>query len=239
MKNISGKPLIQHVIERVQHCKIINEVIVATTEEPKDNLLVACCRGFNIKVYRGNKEDVLERYYQCAKLFDADIIVRITGDCPFTDPDIIEETINHFLEHDCDYVSTSYPYPTFPDGLDVEVFSFNTLKIARNRARLLSEREHVTPYIWKNKSGRFKIETIRYERNLSNKRWTIDEEIDLQFVRNVFYALYQEEYIFKFLEILEYLKSNPEVEKINSGIMRNEGYQKSLLLDRNDNAIKA
>lgn len=232
IKDICGKPLLQHIIERVRYSKLINEVVVATTNNIEDDVVRQICRKLNIECFRGNDEDVLDRFYQCAKKYCAEIIVRITGDCPFADPDIIDMTVKSFIENNSDYVSTAYPEASFPDGLDIEVFSYNALEIAWREAKLLSEREHVTSYIWKNESGQFKIENIKNDIDLSDKRWTIDEGMDLNFVRKIYSELYKENSLFKFKDILDYLKRNPELEKINTGIQRNEGYMKSLERDR-------
>lgn len=235
MKDISGKPLVQHIIERVSYSKMIDDVIVATTLKQEDDIIIDLCSKIGTKGFRGSENDVLDRFYQCAKKFEADIIVRITGDCPFVDPDIIDMSINHFLNHDCDYASTAYPEPSFPDGLDVEVFSFKALEIAWKEAGLPSEREHVLPYIWKNELGQFKVETIRNDKDLSHKRWTIDDQNDLKFVVAIYDALHRNNSIFKFKDILDYLEKHPELEKINAGTIRNEGYIKSLKMDKEIN----
>ncbi len=228
MKEIVGKPILQHVLERVTASRLVDASILATTCNQEDDMLIELCDVIGVSSFRGSETDVLDRFYECARSYGADTVVRITADCPFVDPDIIDKAITVFREGDSDYVSTAYPIQTFPDGLDVEVFSFDALRKAWQTAKLLSEREHVTPYIWKNEKGEFKVESIQNATDLSDKRWTVDNEKDFIFVKTIYEALYSENTIFKFDDIISYLNENPELEKINAGTKRNEGYLKSL-----------
>jgi len=232
LMRIKNKPILQHIIERVGHSKFIDKIVIATTDNQEDHVIVELCNNLKVEYFRGSESDVLDRYYQCAKAYGADIVVRITGDCPFADPDVIDKTIDHLIKSKKDYVSTAYPFSTFPDGLDVEVFNFTSLERAWLEAKLPSEREHVTPFIWKNENKQFKIQTIKNDEDLSNKRWTIDDEKDYQFIELVYNALYNECSIFKMQDILKFLQKNPQIEKINADTVRNEGYAKSLKLDK-------
>lgn len=228
LKDICGKPMLWYVIERVKRAKLINEIVVATTTNVEDDEIIKIAEQCGVKTFRGSKDDVLDRYYQAAKEFEADIIVRITADCPLIDSEIIDKTVEFFLKGDFDYVSNTVK-PTFPDGLDVEVFSFGALKEAWENATKLSEREHVTPYIRRNPE-KFKIGSFEAEHDLSHLRWTVDREEDLRFVREVYKRIGKE--IFHMQDVLELLRKHPELAEINRGIKRNEGYEKSLREDR-------
>ena len=232
LADISGKPMLYHVIERVKASQMINEVIVATTTEPEDKIILTEADRWQVRTYSGRSSDVLDRYYRAAKLYNVDIIVRITADCPLMDPSIIDKTIKVFLESRCDYASTAYPVSTFPDGMEVEVFTFSALERAWKEASLGSEREHVTPFIWKN-PHLFKLKRLLSKVDRSDMRWTVDEKRDLEFVREVYRHLDQGTgNIFGMNDILFFLKQHPEILHLNRGIQRNEGYQKSLDADR-------
>ena len=232
LMDIAGKPMVQHVIERVRAATLLDKVILATTMEETDAPLATLAGILEIEVFRGSLDDVLDRYYQAAQFFRVEAVVRVTADCPLIDPSIIDRAVKIFLEGDYDYVSTAYPFPTFPDGLDVEVFSIWALEKAWREASLRSEREHVTPYIWKNPHI-FRLRSIVNPEDLSSMRWTVDEEKDLQFVREVYRHLEDGTgRIFGMDEVLKLLKQCPEVLQINQGMERNEGYQKSLREDR-------
>ena len=181
LKKIEGKTVLEHVINRVRAAKNLDDVIIATTVKKKDLKIVQLCAKLGVSVFCGSENDVLDRYYQTARLFKADHIVRITSDCPLIDPMVINEVIKLYFREKADYASNTMP-ETFPDGLDAEVFSFKTLKIAWGNAELPSEREHVTPYIRKN-SNIFKIVNLKCDINLKNKRWTIDEPEDFSFIK--------------------------------------------------------
>lgn len=229
IKKIEGRPLLWHIIERIKHAKSINEIIVATTTNKEDEKIIKIAKKSGVKTFSGSENDVLDRFYRAAKKFNSDIIVRITPDDPFKDPKIIDEFVNYFLKNNLDYVSNTIK-PTYPEGLDIEIFSFKALEKAWLEAKLASEREHVTPYIWKNPK-KFKIKNLSYKEDLSNLRWTIDYLEDLKFAREVYKRLYPVQKIFLMEDILKLFKKEPELQKINQGIRRNEGYIKSLIND--------
>lgn len=232
LADIAGKPMIQRVFERVKAAKLLDKVILATTREESDLPLVTLGKNLDVEVFQGSLNDVLDRYFQAARFFGVKIVVRITGDCPLVDPVLIDRAIAAYLEGDFDYVSTAYPVPTFPDGVDVEVFSFQVLEGAWRKATLKSEREHVTPYIWKNPHI-FRLKSVVNPEDLSALRWTVDEERDLKFVREVYRRLEDgKTKIFGMDQVLGLLKRHPEISMINQGIRRNEGYEKSLEGDR-------
>lgn len=227
LADIAGKPMLWHVISRMKYAKRIDDIIVATTILSEDKQILELASEMGIKSYAGSREDVLDRYYQAAIIYKADVIVRITADCPLIDPNIIDRTIEFYLTHDFDYVSTAIK-PTYPDGIDTEVFSFVILEKAWKEASFASEREHVTPYIRKN-SQIFRIKSLENDEDLSYMRWTVDEERDLGFVREVYKRLYcKKGNIFYMKDVINLLRTHPQIMNINKGILRDEGYLKSL-----------
>ena len=227
--DIAGKPLLAHVIERTKASRTADEIVVATTTDPEDRAILQMATQYGLRAYAGSADDVLDRFYQAAKQAAADIIVRITADDPFKDPEVLDKIVEYLLDHPgLDYVSNTIE-PTYPEGLDIEVFSFSALERAWREARLASEREHVTPYIWKH-PDRFKIANVRHDTDLSRLRWTLDYEEDLHFVREVYARLYNGG-IFLMKDILALLQAKPHLTKINQGIKRNVGYIASLQKD--------
>lgn len=229
LAEVEGKTIIHHVIDRVKKSKLVNDVIIATSKDKSNNALVKEAKQLGVNVFRGDEEDVLDRFYKAAKRFGATIIVRITGDCPLIDPEIIDIMIRFFKENNLDYASNTDP-PTFPDGMDVEVFSFNALKKAWKNAKLKSEREHVTPYIRK-KKDLFEIKNFENDNDLSEYRITLDEKEDLIAIKEIFKKIEnKKDYDLK--DIMNVIKSNENITKINEKYDRNEGYQKSLEEDK-------
>ncbi len=223
---ICGKPLLEHVFDRIQACRLIHEVTLATGDDPADRELIHLAARNGIASYAGSGTDVLDRFYQAACRFDAEIIVRVTADDPFKDPQVIDQVIQTFLSREpLDYCSNTID-PTYPEGLDIEVFSFRALAQAWSEAVLASDREHVTPYIWRHPEM-FQLAQVKLDRDLSHLRWTIDYEEDLQFTREVYARLYRGQ-IFGMEEILTLLEKEPWLSGINAGFERNAGYQLSL-----------
>jgi spore coat polysaccharide biosynthesis protein SpsF len=231
LSKIQSKSMIWHVINRVKKVKNVDQIILATSTNFTDKPLVKIAEKENILVFTGSTNDVLDRYYQASLEFNADPIIRITGDCPLIDPKLITKMLDFFQHEKYDFISNSIN-PTYPDGLDVSIFSFNALKVSWKKANLQSEREHVVPYITKNKKL-FKIFSYENSENLSNYRWTVDEKNDLTFVRKI-YHLMKPKTIFYSNDILKIIKQNPKLLAINSSISRDEGYAKSL---KNDNGL--
>lgn len=237
MADIVGKPLLWHTINRTKAAKKIDKVILATTEREEDQEINHLAKKIGIECFCGSQNDVLDRYYQAAKKYKANVIVRITGDCPLIDPELIDRTIEIFLKEKCHYASLAHltkeePISRYPDGLDTEVFSFQALKKAWQEARLPSDREHVTPYIWKNPDiFKCKSLSLKGKKDYSFMRWTVDEKQDLEFVREIYKRLYQKNKIFLMKDILSLLLKEPELLLINSNIPRDEGYFKSLKKD--------
>lgn len=227
LRNIAGVPMLLRVVERARQARTIDTVAVITSTNTSDDTIVQRCKQNDILCFRGNHDDVLDRYYQAALHFNADVVVRLTADCPLLDPEIIDKVVGTFQRNSFDHVSNTLE-PTYPDGLDTEVFSFSTLEKAWREATLKSEREHVTAYIYKHPE-RFRLCAVKHEENLSTHRWTVDKSEDLEFVRAVYDHF--EGKSFGMGEILVFLKENPEIAELNAGQIRNEGYLKSLQED--------
>ncbi len=168
---------------------------------------------------------MLDRYYRAALQLDADVVVRLTADCPLLDPVVIDKVVRFFHKGNYDYVSNTLD-PSYPDGLDTEVFRRDAPERAWREASLASEREHVTPYIW-NHPEVFRLANVRYDCDLAGLRWTVDEPEDLQFVRRI-YEHFNPELPFGVAEILAFLTEHPELGRVNSRFKRNEGYQTSV-----------
>lgn len=216
LMNILGKPVLWHVVTRLNGSELIEKVVVATTTNETDIPIIRFCDEMGIGVYAGSEENVLDRYYKAASHFSATVIVRMTADCPLIDPKIVDRVIQHYLENKdkFDYVSTNHP-TTFPDGLDTEVFSFEALEKAWKNAKKQYEREHVTPYIW-DQPEKFRIGNVENDEDLSaTERWTLDYEEDLEFVRAIYANLYKEGKIFGMEDVLKLLKKKPELRDIN------------------------
>ncbi|XOB98440.1 cytidylyltransferase domain-containing protein [Deinococcota bacterium DY0809b] len=217
MLPLAGKPMIHHVVERVRRVPELDEVVVATSTLEQEQPLVECLHEMGVPVFRGSEQDVLERYYLAAKDFYADAVVRITADCPLISPRVTSAVVRAFLAcNGCDYVSNTLKR-TFPRGLDTEVVRFSALERAHREAATPSEREHVTPYIWK-QPDRFRIQQYRGEVDLSALRWTVDTPEDFKLARRVFEALYPKHPRFDVDEVLSLLKRHPEWTEINAGV---------------------
>lgn len=226
---VSGKPMLQYVIEAVEKSSLIDEVIVVTSIEKSNLTILELCARLGIRVYVGSEEDVLDRYYQAARLFKPDYVVRVTGDCPLFDGELLDQAILQ-MELDSDYLGMMTE--TFADGLDLEIVSFNALKSAWLKANLKSEREHVTQYILHHPEL-FKLQdfvsSIGY---FGNNRWTLDEAEDFILIKTIlehFINCNIDNYGYK--DILEFIKQNPDITKINAMYRRNEGLAKSLKSD--------
>lgn len=237
MADISGKPMLWHVINRVRHAQMVEKIIIATIENDENKKILDIASAMGIDVFAGSENDVLDRYYQAAKQYNADIIVRVTGDCPLVDPQIIDKATGYFLKNHYDYVSTGHIInkentgSNYPDGLDTEVCSFKALEKAWQEAKLSSEREHVTSYIWSHPEL-FKIKGLNKRgKDLSHLRWTVDEARDLKFIREVYRRLHKKNSIFYMEDILKLLEKNPQLTTINNHIKKDEGYYTSLRKD--------
>ena len=230
LKTIFGKAMLLHELGRLERSQFINRMILATSQDSSDDELVNLCQKNGIEVFRGSLDDVLDRYYQCASLYKPEHVVRITGDCPLLDWNVVDAVIRKHLTEKNDYTSNTLQV-SYPDGLDVEVMRYDALEKAWNEAELPSEREHVTQYLIKHPEF-FKQGNLRYRQDLSVLRWTVDEPEDFQFVTKVYEALYRENAEFTMQDVLDLLNNQPELIKINNDFERNEGLLKSFREDK-------
>lgn len=233
IRQLLGKPMLFRQIERIQRAQLVERIVVATSLDSSDDLLFRLCKDHAIDCWRGNLNDVLDRFYHAAKIFKADHIVRLTGDCPLVDPELIDKVISEHLRFGCDYTSNILDI-SYPDGLDVEVFKFSALEKAWIQASSGSEREHVTPFIYDN-PDKFTLHSVKSTEDLSCLRLTVDNLEDFNLVEKIYMALYFHNPAFSTSDILSLIKAMPELRKINSHITRNEGYKKSLV---EENLIK-
>ncbi len=213
--DIAGQTMLEHVVRRVRKSKLIDRVVVATTTSAADDALVSACEHLGFEVMRGSEEDVLERFQDAAEESGARTIVRVCADSPFVDPEICDETIAAFLEADppVDYASNKLQ-PSFPLGLDVEVFSRETLDRAVAEATETFQKAHVTVYIYQNPS-RFTLLPIVNDQNLHSMRWTVDTDADLAFARKVFERFHGSNE-FSWRDVVKLVEREPELARTNS-----------------------
>lgn len=233
LKQACGRTLLELQYERIQAAKTIDHIIIATTQAIVDEAIVECCKTGNMSCYQGSENDVLDRYYQAARQAGAspgDAIIRVTGDCPLLDPEVLDQVVNLFWSSGVDYASNVNP-PTFPDGMDIEVFKYEALEKAWQEAQLTSEREHVTPYL-RNHSEIFSQANYLCSNDLSALRLTVDEPEDLEIIRSIYEQLYPPKGVFLLADILALIDANPHLLDTNQGITRNAGYDKSLREDK-------
>jgi glutamate-1-semialdehyde 2,1-aminomutase len=219
LKKINAHSMISVLLSRLSLSKTINEIIVATSNMPQDFALIEHVRGLGYQSYAGDETDVLGRFLESAESYNGDIIVRITGDCPLVSHDLVDRVVLKFLEGNSEYASNISP-PSFPDGLDVEVFSIESLRLAAKRAQSSFDREHVTPFI-RNYYSKHLI-NVKNSKDYSNLRWTVDEAQDLDVVRNIF-NYFAPNIFFDWKEVLSLYNRDPELFKANTSISRNEG----------------
>ena len=219
MQPILGIPMIELLLNRLALAKHVDRIILATSQDTNNQSLVDHVQGLGYEVYQGSEDDVLDRYYQAACIVQPKIVVRITGDCPLVDRAIVDRAIDTFQQSKVDYLSNVSP-PTYPDGLDVEVFSFQALAKAWELSSQIHEREHVTPYL--RESGKFQLLGINHPEDQSDKRWTVDEPEDFEVIKNIFehFAPRQD---FSWLEVLTLEQNQPELFSANQHLIRNEG----------------
>lgn len=230
LKKVLGKTLLELLIARVKAARTVERIIVATTDLKIDDQIERLAVSNNLDFFRGSSDDVLDRYFKCSRKFKLEIIVRITGDCPLMDPVIIDKVTRFYRRGKFDYVTNGIN-STFPDGMDVEVFSYKALAKAWKNARLDSEREHVTAYIWKHREI-FKIGIYKEGVDNSNLRLTVDEPEDFILVKRIISDLYPKNRNFSLKDIVSYLRKNPHLLKINERTSRNEGYARSVANDK-------
>lgn len=216
LKKAVGKSLLYLLVERLKHSKFLDDIVIATTINPQDNKIVKFCEKHKIKYFRGSEHDVLDRFYKTAKYLKIDPIVHITADCPLIDPKITDKVIKFYLDNKekYDFVSNQHPF-TYPDGLDTAVYPFSILEIAWKNAKKPEEREHVTPYIWR-QPKKFRMGNIQHDKNLFNRyRLTLDYEEDYKLIKKIFEELYTPKKIFHLEDIIKLLNKKPELVEIN------------------------
>ena len=227
MKKINGDiPMLKFQLDQLKFSKNIDQIIIATTTLETDNVIVDFCINNNFDYFRGESKDVLDRYYHCAIKSNFSIIVRITSDNPLIDPNIVDYVISRFVDSDCDYMSTDFS--KYPLGIgNVEVFNFQSIVRAWKEAKLPSEHEHVTPFLYKN-PDKFKIERITQEKDLSHIRCTVDTEYDFQLIEKIISQIETRPIYLD--NILELFSENPDLLEINRHV-KNDGYARSLKED--------
>lgn len=231
LMKINGISVLESLLSQLSHSKLTKKII-ATTTEHSDDILIELLTYLKIDYFRGSQFDVLDRYYQCAKCYGVENIVRISGDAPFIDPQIVNKTIDYFKNSHFDYVNNFNCKNRYPIGTEVEVFTFKTLETAWKNAKKSSEREHVTPYIYNN-SKQFMIGHLEYVRDLSNLHWTVDRLEDLEFVKTIYKKINKKPILLE--DILQLLEKEPSLLALNEKIDPHEGYMKSLQDDKNIN----
>ncbi|MBE82165.1 MAG: hypothetical protein CME21_06315 [Gemmatimonadetes bacterium] len=210
------RPLLMHMVDRLGACRLIRNVVVATTSEASDNPIEAFCRAEGIEVFRGSANDVLDRIYRCAKAYDSEHAALLGADNPLIDPVVCEEVIGAYLSDGkpYDYVSNHHP-PTYPDGQDIEVFRVAALEEAWREADRPFQREHVTPFIW-DQPDRFRCHNVALDQDRHKERWTLDYEEDYVLIRRIIEGLYAEKPGFTMLDIVDFLDRHPELRGVNS-----------------------
>ena len=226
-KIYEDKTVLDCLIEQLSHSKLITNIVVATSEKELDDPIEKLVQKKGINCFRGSELDVLDRYYQCAKIYSIPIILRIPADKPLIDPYFVDKIIEEFLKNDFDYISTFNP-PSFPRGSEVEIFTFDSLENAWNNASLPSEREHVTPYLYT--SEKFRISNYSNKEDVSHMRYAIDRYEDLILVKKIFQKIKKNPILMK--DILQLLKDEPSLLEINKNVDHDEGYRKSLNEDK-------
>ena len=218
MKRVLGKPLLEYQLERLQRVKLADEIVIATTTNQTDEPIVELCNSLSVACFRGSEDDVLSRYYGAATAHKADLVVRVTSDCPLIDPQVIDTVIDYYLQNQShyDYVSNSLER-TYPRGMDTEVFAFSTLQQAFWEATAQPDREHVTPFIHR-QPARYRLGHVIYSEDCSHHRWTVDTPEDFELIQKIIEAIYPRKPNFTLEDCLSLLKKHPEWYIINSHV---------------------
>lgn len=214
LKELCGKTILEHDIERIRQAKTIDDIIVATTTSPHDDAIEDVAIRCGVKLFRGSENDVLDRYYQAAKKYNVDNIVRITSDCPLIDPHVIDDVVKCFDDGEYEVI-TNVPNDakfTYPRGMDVEEFSFEWLEKAWKEATDKYDREHVSPYIYDHAVRKC---YFQYDKDYSQYRWTLDTEEDWKVIQNIYEHFYHGKHDFYLEDIVKYVQDNPDISKIN------------------------
>ncbi len=218
LKPILGKPMLTYQIERLQRVSRADELVIATTTNAADEPIVSLCHDMTVPVFRGSEEDVLSRYYEAAAEHQAEVVVRITSDCPLIDPAVVDTVIDFYLSYrsEYDYVSNTLER-TYPRGMDCEVFPFSVLETAAREATLPPDREHVTPFVYR-QPQRFRLANVAYHEDKSHLRWTVDTPEDFQLIARMMEALYPTNPLFTLEDCLALIDRHPEWTALNAHV---------------------
>lgn len=218
LRDLKGKTVLEHDIERIRQAKKVEGIIIATTERPEDQEIVNIAQKCGVDFFRGSEDDVLSRYYYATKKFHVENIIRITSDCPLVDPFIIDEVICCYNENKPDII-TNVPNiekeMTYPRGLDLEIFPYKWLEKAFLEAESSYDREHVSPYIYDNAPNQY---YYKYKKNYSMYRWTLDTSEDWAVIEQIYDHFYHGTHDFYFQDIIDFMEQCPEIAKINAGV---------------------
>lgn len=234
--SLSGKPMLVHQVERVMWCNQVDHIVIATSSDGSDDAIALLYQNYfsgipEVSLFRGHLADVVDRFYHAARHFPGAQIVRLTGDCPLSDPDIIDAVVEHHQLSCADYTSNCHP-PTFPDGFDVEIFSMETLEKIWLLARDAVEREHVTAYLV-NHQDEFSLAVYRHTTDLSAVRLTVDYPEDFVLIERIFNELYPISPVFGMNDVMNLLQQHTDWQNVNSHYQRNGGVQASCEKNRN------
>ena len=233
LKEVNGVPLLKYQFERVKQSLFIFETVIATTVREENDVIAEFCEQNQISCFRGSEDDVLSRYYECAREYKADIVVRLTADCPLIDPRVIDEVVKIYMENDYDFVANTAPPEgfTYPEGMDVEVFSFKLLERAAREAEKPSELEHVTHYFWQNPQL-FSSYRVDLKQDFSDYRLTVDYPEDFEVAEEVFYGLLQKDPLFTMHDVIKFLDDNKDIKEKNSSFKPTAGWQSAFQKDK-------
>lgn len=230
LMKIMDKPMLWYIVDRLKRAKNVDDVVIATSNQSKDDAIESFCKIYNINYFRGSESDVLDRFYNTAKEFDADIIYRITGDCPLVDPSLIDALYEYYINNDIDFSGLATgagainEVNQFPDGLDIECFNFKILEKAYKNAIKPSDREHVTPYIWRNNTIH-RIGSLNSNKDYSYMRWTVDNQEDFEIIEQIYISLYPKKQEFDWHDVIDFFEKNRALFERNSHFIGNEGYE--------------
>ncbi|WP_130859699.1 cytidylyltransferase domain-containing protein [Gracilibacillus phocaeensis] len=217
LKRILDKPLLEFQVERLKRCQTIDQIVIATTTKAMDDIIIEFCKVLDIAYYRGAEGDVLSRYYEAASYYQADVIVRLTSDCPLIEPYVVDRVVNGYLDNpNYDYVSNTIER-TYPRGLDVSLVTYSSLEEIHHKAKAELDREHVTRYLY-NRPNEYKLLNIFNDKNESCHRWTVDTKEDFNLVKKIIETLYPNKPAFQMEDILHVLNSHPDWIKINDHV---------------------
>lgn len=230
LRPIVGRPMLWHIVKRVGAAPGINGVVVATSDRDSDKALRDFCAAEQIRCFAGSEDDVLDRFWRAARETKATHFVRITGDCPLADPELIGRVVSTTIDGDYDYAAVATGAGAaklregrYPDGLDAECMRASVLEAAWREATHALDREHVTPFIWRN-TERFRTTQVTSAVDYSTLRWTVDNQADFDLVERIYDALYRPGETFGMRDVLRFLAQHPDISRMNTQFVGTEGY---------------